>query len=52
MSASQTRQALWMVAGYFLLVPFCLLRAWEPCVSTINLFAPNPETESKDRRAR
>jgi hypothetical protein len=38
MAASQTKQALWMVAGYLLLVPFCLAQAWEPCESTINPF--------------
>jgi hypothetical protein len=47
MSASPTKQALWMVTGYFLLIPFCLLRAWEPCVSTINLFGREPRTISQ-----
>lgn len=38
MPASKTKQAFWMVTGYGLLIPFCLLRAWEPCESTINPF--------------
>ena len=24
-----------MIIGYVLLIPFCLLRAWKPCMSTI-----------------
>lgn len=46
MSASKTKQALWMVAGWFILIPFCLARCWEPCESTINPFgrAPRPIT--------
>ena len=46
MPASKTKQAFWMVAGYFILIVPCLSRAWEPCESTINPFgrAPRPIT--------
>lgn len=46
MPASQGKQAFWMVIGWFLLIPFCLRKAWEPVVSTINPFdrAPRPIT--------
>lgn len=46
MSASKTKQALWMVAGYFILIVPCLRRAWVPATSTINPFdrAPRPIT--------
>lgn len=49
MPASQARQAFWMVVGYFLLIPFCFLRAWKPCMSTLNPFgrAPRPITQWK-----
>jgi hypothetical protein len=43
-AASPVKQAFWMVVGYFILIPPCLSRAWEPCQSTINPFgrAPRP----------
>lgn len=47
MPASQTKQALWMIAGWFLLIPFCLARAWKPCTSTINFDARPPRQISE-----
>src|SRR5206468_1334479 len=47
MPASQGKQAFWMVVGYFLLIPFCLAHAWEPCESTINPFGRPPRTISR-----
>lgn len=49
MAASKTKQAFWMVVGYGLLIPFCLLKAWKPCQSTINPFGrpPRPISEWK-----
>lgn len=47
MSASQIRQFPWMVLGVFLLTPFCLLQAWQPCMSTINPFGRLPRTISE-----
>ena len=37
----------WMVLGVFLLIPFCLLRAWQPCMSTINPFGRQPRMISE-----
>lgn len=42
MAASRAKQALWMLVGYGLLIPFCLARAWQPCTSTINPFGREP----------
>lgn len=47
MPASQTQQALWMAAGYILLLPFCIANAWEPCQSTINPDNRPPRTISQ-----
>lgn len=40
--ASKWMQARWMILGWFLLIPFCLARAWKPCMSTINPFGRAP----------
>ena len=47
MPASQAKQAFWMVVGWFLLIPFCLARAWEPVESTINPYGRAPRTISQ-----
>jgi len=47
MPASQTKQAFWMVVGYFLLIVPCLAHAWEPCLSTINPFGRAPRVISR-----
>lgn len=49
--ASKTKQAIWMVVGYGLLIPFCLLKAWQPAVSTINPFGRPPRVISEWRWA-
>ena len=45
--ANQFQQAKWTAIGYFLLIPFCLAQAWEPCESTINPFNRAPRPISK-----
>jgi hypothetical protein len=47
MAASQLKQAMWMIAGWGLLIPFCLARAWRPCTSTINPFGRAPREISE-----
>jgi hypothetical protein len=47
MPASQAKQAFWMVIGYFLLIPFCLMRAWIPVMSTINPYGRKPRLVSE-----
>lgn len=51
MSASQLTQAKWMVAGWVILIPFCLAHSWEPTTSTINPFSrpPRPISQWKTR---
>jgi hypothetical protein len=42
MAASKAKQVFWMVVGYGLLIPFCLLKDWKICTSTINPFGRPP----------
>jgi len=46
MSASKSKQVLWMLAGYVILIGPCLRQDWVPATSTINPFgrAPRPIT--------